>query len=363
MTHSVRLPWTRRWPAAALLCVVVLATGTAGALAHGPDPALGGALFDQDQALLFSWRSGAQPPTVIKTAIRAASIAATASRASKAASFAYAASGPNPIGYGTSATCSVNGLACFTRTAPTGFTMWFREQGHVFDWGTLRWCQLLAAAANGCFDAETIALDEFGHVEGLDHHVNYSDDRDYEDAVVQTVSRARPAAGWNARAFGACDTATLQRRYDLATWGTKVSDCLDLASTLTLTASPAWVAYGGTVSLTAVLKIADSDTYGRLALDPLSGRTVSLQRRVTGTTAWVAAGIMTAGPSAGTYIASARLVTGSEFRAVFAAPASEGLRGATSATFRVVVGGCAGQTCPLAPPAAVGPAASMRTGS
>ena len=33
------------------------------------------------------------------------------------------ATGPGP--------CGVNGLGCFTRTAPTGFTMWLREHGRV----------------------------------------------------------------------------------------------------------------------------------------------------------------------------------------------------------------------------------------
>ena len=100
--------------------------------------------------------------------------------------------GANPIGYGVGATCGVNGLACFTRDAPSGFTMWLREQGHVFDWGTLKWCQTYATAPNGCYDAETIALDEFGHVDGLGHHVNKDDDSDYLDAVVQTYSRTKP---------------------------------------------------------------------------------------------------------------------------------------------------------------------------
>ena len=44
--------------------------------------------------------------------------------------------------------------------------MWFREQGRVFDWGTLEWCQMYTTAPNGCYDVETVALDEFGHVEG-----------------------------------------------------------------------------------------------------------------------------------------------------------------------------------------------------
>ncbi len=111
--------------------------------------------------------------------------------------------------------------------------MWLREQGHVFDWGTLKWCQSYTTAPNGCYDAETIALDEFGHVEGLDHHANYADDRDYEDAVVQTYSRTKPTAGWNAHAFGPCDQATLQRRYDVPSWTAKYSTCANLTTTLT----------------------------------------------------------------------------------------------------------------------------------
>ena len=76
--------------------------------------------------------------------------------------------------------------------------------------GALRWCQMQAAPTNGCYDAETIALDEFGHIQVLNHHVNYSDERDYTDAVVQTFSRTRPKTGWNMHAYGICDTATLQ---------------------------------------------------------------------------------------------------------------------------------------------------------
>ena len=106
--------------------------------------------------------------------------------------------------------------------------MWLREHGRVFDWGTLRWCQMYASPPNGCYDAETIALDEFGHIQGLDHHVNHSDDRDYLDAVVQTFSRTQPSSGWNMHVYGRCDVATLQLRYDVASWTTPYSTCLDL---------------------------------------------------------------------------------------------------------------------------------------
>jgi hypothetical protein len=190
---------------AAIIALLALALTGVGAAAHGPDPTLSGGAFSQSQDLRFRWRSGSEPTAAIKTAIKAAAADANATRASKGATFTYDAAGSNPIGYGTGATCGVNGLACFTRTVPSGFTIWLREQGHVYDWGTLRWCQSYSSPPNGCYDAETITLDELGHVEGLDHHVNYASDSDYEDAVVQTFSRTKPSTGWDRHAFGRCD--------------------------------------------------------------------------------------------------------------------------------------------------------------
>ena len=275
----------------------------------GPDPALSGGLFAQNQALDYAWRSGAEPPTAIRTAIRAAPTTSTRAARPRPRRSPTTRLGANPIGYGPGATCGVNGLACFTRNAPTGFTMWLREQGHVFDWGTLKWCQALATAPNGCYDAETIALDEFGHVEGLDHHANYADDRDYEDAVVQTYSRTKPAAGYNAHAFGTMRRATLQRR----------TTCR--AGPRSTRPAPAWPRRHGQSPRRRGWAWRDRhghrDPQGgrRRRLrparnNPLAGRSVTLQRRVTGTTAWVGAGTMSAGPTAGTYVASARLVTG-----------------------------------------------------
>jgi hypothetical protein len=333
------------------LALTILAGLTSTAAGHGPDPVLGGPLFGQNQALLFDWRSGAAPPAAIKTAIKAAAADASATRASKAATFAYNASGTNPIGYGVGATCGPNGIACFTRSAPNGFTMWLREQGHVFDWGTLKWCQSYATAPNGCFDVETIALDEFGHIESLNHHVNYADERDYEDAVVQTISRAKPETGWNTHRFGTCDIATLQREYDVSSTTAKYSTCLDVSTTLTLAASPTSVAYRDTTTLTATLKVADVATYDRLRNNPVSGRTVTLQRRPRGTTTWITVGSMAVG-SSGTYSLVILLLASTEFRAVFKTPTDEGLNGDTSPVVVVPVPDCATPPCPLSAPAA-----------
>ena len=321
-------------------------------LAHSPDPSFSGSLWAQDQRLTFRWRTGSVPPAALKSAIQNGAADANATRASRAATFAYDAGGASPIGYGTSATCSVGGIACFTRTAPDGgFTMWFREQGHRFDWGSLRWCQMYDVAPNGCYDAETVALDEFGHVEILDHHVNFSDDRDYLDAVVQTVSRTKPSEGWNMHTFGRCDVATLQMRYDMQNSSAKYSTCLALTTVLTVSASPTSIAYGGTTTLTAVLKVASVDAYGRLRGNPVSNRTVKLQRRAPGTSTWTTIATMTAGATAGTYATSIRLYAKTEFRAVFSKPADEGLVGSSSPAVTVSVSGCTTAPCPLSAPA------------
>lgn len=323
---------------ATLLLASSLAAG--GVAAHGPDPALSGGPFGQNQVLRFRWRAGSEPAAVIKTAIKAAAADANASRASKAATFTYDASGPSPIGYGAGATCGVNGLACYTRDVPDDFTMWFREQGHVFDWGTMKWCQAYDNPPNGCYDAETIALDEFGHVEGLGHHVNYDSDSDYGDAVVQTYSRTKPATGWNRHVFGRCDVARLQVMYDTLTTASKFSTCLDMSTVLTITASSTQIVVGGSTTLTATLKVVDSDSYGRLGGNSVSGRTVTLQRRAAGATAWIAVGTMPAGSAAGTYVLAQRPGAGTEYRAVFGTPSSEGINGDSSPAVRVDVTGC-----------------------
>ncbi len=325
-----------RWTLCAPLAAAGLLLATSVVTAHSPDPVFSGGRFNQNQSLPFSWRSGAVPPAGYQTAIKAAAADASATRGSQAATFSYATGAPNLIGYGTGATCGPQGIACFTRTAPTGFTIWMRAQGHVFDWGSLRWCQHYSTWPDGCFDVENIMLDEFGHVEILDHHVNYASESDYTDAVVQALSRAKPRAGWDAHAFGRCDVASLQIQYDMQGWGAKYSTCLDLATTLSLGANAGYVGYGGTVTLTATLKVADSAAYGRLALNPVSLRTVSLQLRPPGGT-WRTVGTMSHGPVSGTYVRSVPLTHTTEFRAVFARPSDEGLRPATSQTVTVIV--------------------------
>ena len=318
--------------------------------AHSPDPVLTGALFAQDQNLHFRWRAGEVPPAAMQTAITAAAADATRSRGARAATFTPDSTGTSWVNYGLDVACGINGLACFSRVnAPASFTMSFREQGHVFDWGSLRWCQLTSGAPDGCYDAENIALDEFGHVEILNHHVNFDDDHDYLDAVVQTFSRTKAVAGWNVHSFGRCDVATLQRKYDVKAWTSGYSTCLDLATTSTISPSLTFLSYGASVTFTVTLAVVDLAEYERIGGNPVSSRTVVLQRRPLGGV-WATYATMPAGTTAGTYVykAVSQHAT-ADWRAVFAKPASEGLRGAVSPVVRVSVSGCQTPPCPISP--------------
>jgi hypothetical protein len=326
-----------------LLGAVLAAATVAGALpaaAHGPNPVFGGELYAQNQELRFRWRAGQVPPAAMQDAIRLGAADANATRNSRAAIFLPDSAGASWINYGLDVGCGVNGLACFSRVgAPNTFTMSFRENGHRYDWGVLRWCEL-AGFPDGCFEAQNSALDEFGHVEILAHHVNFLDESDYKDAVVQTIQRVKPRDGFNAHAFGRCDVASLQRKYDMLNWQAKYSTCLDLATTVTLSA-PAWVPYGANVPITATLTVVDLAAYDRLGGNPVSSRAISVQRRTPGAAAWVSVGTMAAGAGAGTYTFTAPSVTATyEWRTVFAKPAGEGLRGDTSPIVSVTVSSC-----------------------
>ena len=326
--------------AASAAALWLLAASVGVVLAGSPDPTISPA-WPIDTALAYRWASGAVPPSIMATAVNAAAADANASRGSRAPSFAYGSSAPNAVSYGTANPCGVNGLACFSRNPVSSYWhLWFRENGHRYDWGTLSWCEM-TGSPNGCYRAETITLDELGHVAGLDHHVNLPDGSDYADAVVQTYSHARPQVGWNATAFGRCDVATLQQVYDVASWTTLYSTCLDVPTTLALVASPTSVKSGSAVTFTATLHSAGT---GRLAGNPMASRVVVLQQRSG--TSWTDLLTMKGGSSAGTYTAAYAPRSAQSFRAVFRKPATEGVRASTSPTVSVAVA-CTTAPCPL----------------
>jgi hypothetical protein len=330
-------------PAVAVAILLVLC-GALPVRAATPDPFMDSP-FNQNQALKYRWGTGATPPTSIRTAINAAADDSNDSRRSRAPSFTYDTAATNTISYGVDAPCGVNGLACFRRDAPSWFLVYLRENGHVFDWGTLRWCEA-SGRPNGCYDAENITLDELGHVLGLDHHANLPDDSDYGDAVVQTYSRTKPRDYYSAHVFGRCDVATLQQVYDVAASTTPYSTCLDVPTTLSMTAGRTSVVAGSVVTFTATLGSAGT---GRLSNNLVSGRTVVLQQRTSST--WADVLTMTPGSAAGTYSVGLVMRSTSSLRAVFRKPSTEGIRASTSAALTVTVtAACKTDLCPLSVP-------------
>jgi hypothetical protein len=337
----------------------MLSWGGWAAAAHSPDPVVGGALYAQNQDLAYRWMAGEVPPSKMQSPINAAADDANDSRASRAPTLRYSSGGSSTVEYGTSVPCGVNGLACFDRSnAPNSFRVAFREHGHRFDWGTLRWCQMLASFTNGCYDVENIALDELGHVLVLNHHGNYADDRDYRDAVVQTYSRVRPQDGWNAHVFGRCDVATLQTKYDMQMWESAYSTCLNLDTTLGFRASATSITAGTTITFTANLSITDLDAYGRLGGNPVSSRSVVLQRRVPGVSTWTTLSALTPAYG-GVYRINQSPITTYDWRVTFAKPGGEGIQGSSSSSVRVTVSGCT-SPCPLTETARTEPAAGGR---
>lgn len=316
-------------------------------LAHAPDPPMPWPLFEQDQALTFKWMAGEVPPDKMKAPILAGAADASGSRGgARAPTFAHAAASSSTVEYGLNVFCGAAGLACADASnAPDSFRIAFREHGHRFDWGVLNWCQMLPVMLNGCFDVENIMLDELGHITGLGHHANFADQSDYLDSVVQTVSRARPKAGWNAHAFGRCDQAKLQLRYGRNLAATKFSTCLDLNTILGIFVSDTSVPLRTTVTFTAALRTLDLAGYERLRNNNLSSRTVILQRRAPGVTSWTTVGTMPGGAAVGTYVMKQSPTATYDWRMVFGTPADEGVNGSISASVRVTVTGCS-NPCP-----------------
>ena len=330
---------------AGALATLVAAAPAATAFSSGtPDPTFSPA-WAQDTALGYRWAGGVAPPAAMHTALDAGASDATATRGSRAPAFVYNPSAANVVTYGTVVPCGVNGLACFARNVPAGFGVWFRENGHRFDWGTLNWCEM-TGSPTGCFSAETVMIDELGHVDGLDHHVNAADGSDYTDAVVQGLTHAKPQVGWNAKQFGRCDVAALQQVYDVPSWTTPYSTCLDVPASLSLALAPA-DAVSGPITFTALFKSAGT---GRLNDNPIAGRTIVLQRLYG--TAWTDVAAMSSSTgTAGSYSLVTTPPSGTTYRAVFRATSSEGLRAATSGSV-ITAYRCGAGPCPLSPVAA-----------
>lgn len=324
----------RRVVAALAVALVASAAAVGGVAATAPTPA-GGTVWNPDQHVSFRWKEGDEPPSWMRAAINAAADDSNDSRDSKAAVLSQSDIGASWIGY-TGRIPTNWAIAYTVRSVPNYFTMRFRPQGYPLDWGKLRWCQFYGSPPAGCYDAEMIALHEFGHVQTLDH----PDDADvtaWTDTVMHWAPKTKAKAGWNQHEFGGCDVARLQIRYEPLSSSAPISTCLDLGTNLSLTASASSTYVGGSITLTATLKIADDVIWPRLASQPLAARRVIVQGRVIGATSWSSLGSMAVLDENGLYATTLTVPDSSDYRVVFNSPSGEGLEGATSLVVRVTV--------------------------
>jgi hypothetical protein len=323
-------------PTIALGLVLSLVTAHVG-LADTPTPA-SGPTWAANQSVPYRWKSGIEPPNWLRPAINAAAQDSNNTRASRAAVFSYEAGATSWIGY-TADIPTTYAVGYAVRNVPDSYNIRLRPHGTVLDWGTLKWCQFYDNPPNGCYDAELITLHEFGHVQTLGH-VDESLGEPWLDSIMHAGPRTKAKIGWNEHRFGRCDVARLQIRYRALNASTPYSTCLSLDTSLTLSTSTTSVDYQGLVTFTANLSVSDSVSYARLQGEPLSGRTVLLQRRTPGTTSWTTHAQMAGTSTAGRYVYSITAATTYEWRARFARPDTEGLLAASSSVVKVSVKAC-----------------------
>lgn len=312
------------------------ALAAAGPARPVPSFAAGG--WPADKKLTFRWRAGGVPPTWARTPMKNAAADATTTSGARSPRFVYHSSAGNAIGYtgAVPAFCGINGIACAGRAMPSTWGAWIRPHGTDYAWGTLRWCQK-TSSDRGCFDIRRVLLHELGHIAGLTHPSSAGFTLAATETVMHAITPARPRSGASRHSFGRCDVATLQELYDTPDNRTPISSCNDLATRLTLSASRPAVSRGGSVKLTAQLRVDSRAAYGKLTKNYLNARSVKLKYRPAGTgeawrTAW-----MKPTYAYGRYQLTIAPSATWEFKAVFPRPSDEGLRYSRSAIVKVKV--------------------------
>lgn len=297
------------------------------------------------EVLSFRFHATDASPSWMRTAVLAAAEdATTTSKALSPIFFPTDSGGNGVIRYTASFPqgCSTS-IACASHDA-NSWTLRMRPHGYDFRWGTLRWCE--RSDGNGCFDAEHVALHEFGHAIGLDHPESMGHHLPASSTVMHRVTPAKPDPSWSRHAFGSCDVASLQEQFGVPTMATTIASCNDVQTTLSLAASATSLAAGGRVTFKATLRVKGSGAYGALSGIRLNGRDVQLRRRAAGTTGSWTISTMRRTDTPGVYSLSLAPTRSYEFKAVFPTPELEGLRGSSSQEIVVrVTGGSASSGC------------------
>ncbi len=168
------------------------------------------------------------------------------------------------------------------------------ENAPVYFSGTrAAWLQQTGACPSGrlCFDARRAFIHEILHVTLSAPH----NEQGQAYSVMSAATPNSPKSGWNIHHIQPCDEAAAQLLYDLSYTGGQYSDCFDhlanavsqgLDSNLTVGASGYGDCLGTGVTASGRLEITNYSSYKLLAANPLTNRSISIDRRLKGSTTW-----------------------------------------------------------------------------
>lgn len=198
---------------ALLLVVGSLAPAPASAAAY--DPVLLG--WTWPAGTTGTWRFGSFPTTSwMRTSVtNAINTASHTAYANPDFEYTTSSSANVTMEYKDSSTTSCttgvyNWVACAKTTSNSPFTTWWVWLASNRCWTNGsggRTC----GSDTGAFDAQTVTLNEKGHVNNLAHHVNPA----YADSVVQAQPVSYPNTNWQMRTLRWADTGRLNLLYGL----------------------------------------------------------------------------------------------------------------------------------------------------
>lgn len=253
--------------------------------------------YSQDTALPYKW--GGPYPTWFTGAMGSAfGIDWTNStyNNSRKPTFSYSASGAGTVIHdsttGVFGCDSVAWIGCAAGWGLTTWRVWVRDFAKAPALPAYKWVQTTGTCSNTCFDLRRVALHEIEHVTLA---VSGHDSQGETNTIMASTTPSSPTTGWATHHIQKCDAAAAQILYDVANTAGVYADCFDhiaghgvngLISSASASAPIASACYGTALSITGRLEIQANANYGHLGGNPLSSRTVFIDRKLRAASTW-----------------------------------------------------------------------------